>query len=86
MEDATSTSFLEPIGFKGPNALITGPSTEEALAYAAGLIYRYGRSLEGEDNVVQVVQADREFSLTACPTERSANDETIARVNLRSTR
>ena len=85
-EDATSTSFLEPISFRGPSALITGPSTDDALEYAAGLIYRYGRSLEGEGYLVQVVQESGEFNLTARPTERSAVDKTIASANLRSAR
>ena len=85
MEDATSTSLLEPIGFKGPNALITGPSTDEALEYAAGLVYRYSSSIEGEGNMVQVVQSDREFKLTAYPTERAETEKTIATVNLRAT-
>ena len=86
MEDATSTSFLEPISFKGPSALITGPSTDDALEYAAGLIYRYGRSLEGEGYLVQVVQESGEFNLTAHPTERSANDKTISGINWRLAR
>jgi len=84
MEDATSTSFLEPISFKGPNALVTGPSTDDALEYAAGLIHRYGHSVDGEDNIVQVMQAETEFNLIAQPTDRSAQDKTIASaVNLR---
>ena len=84
MEDATSTSFMEPVSFKGPNVLITGPSTDEALEFAAGLIYRYGRTVEGEDNLVQVVQANQEFNLVSYPTERSQSEQTIASVNSKS--
>lgn len=85
MEDATSTSLLVPIRFKGPNALITGPSTDKAVEYAVGLIYRYSRCVEGEDNLVQVVQSDQEFNLSACPTERAETEKTIATVNRRAT-
>lgn len=84
MEDATSTSLLVPVRFKGPNVLITGPSTDKALEYAVGLIYRYSRCVEGEDNLVQVVQSDQEFNLSACPTERTETEKTIATVNLRA--
>ena len=85
MEDATSTSLLVPIRFKGPNALITGPSTKKALEYAVGLIYRYSRCVEGEDNLVPVVQSDQEFNRSACPTERTETEKTIATVNRRAT-
>jgi len=41
--DARSSAILRPDGFQGPTALIAGPGTSDALAFAAGLIRRFAR-------------------------------------------
>lgn len=78
MPEATSTAILEPVSFKGPIALITGPTTDDAIDYAGGLVCRYGHSTQEMENVVQVKTTDviREFSPKL--NQRAMEDQTIA--------
>ena len=78
MEDATSSALIEPLSFKGPTALVTGPANEDSISYAAGLVYRYGATLEDEPNTVRVDAETGSQEMVAVPTDRSSDDITIA--------
>ena len=81
--EATSTAILEPVSFTGPSALITGPATREAVEYAVGLVCRYGRSVDGAENRVQVSTADETYEVVASDNRRAAEDQTIATMLIR---
>jgi hypothetical protein len=83
MPEATSTAILEPASFTGPSALITGPATSEAIEYAVGLVCRYGRSVDGAENRVQVSTADKTYDVVASDNRRAAEDQTIASMLIR---
>lgn len=78
MEDATSSALIEPLSFKGPTALVTGPANEDSISYALGLVYRYGSTLEDEPNTVRVDAETGSQEMVAVPTDRSSDDITIA--------
>ena len=78
MEDATSSALIEPLSFKGPTALVTGPANDDSISYAAGLVYRYGSTLEDEPNTVRVDAETGSQEMVAVPTDRSSDDITIA--------
>lgn len=78
MEDATSSALIEPVSFKGPTALVTGPANDDSITYAAGLVYRYGSTLEDEPNTVRVDGETGSQEMVAVPTDRSTDDITIA--------
>lgn len=78
MEDATSSALIEPLSFKGPTALVTGPANEDSISYALGLVYRYGSTLEDEPNTVRVDAETGSHEMVAVPTDRSSDDITIA--------
>lgn len=54
LPDATSTAALEPANFVGPQALLIGPRSDEAIAFAAGLILRYSREYDPDNALVRV--------------------------------
>jgi tRNA-uridine 2-sulfurtransferase len=83
MPQATSTAILEPASFTGPSALITGPATSEAIQYAVGLVCRYGGSVDGAENRVQVSTADNTNVVVATDNRRAAEDQTIASMLIR---
>jgi len=78
MEDATSSALIEPLSFKGPIALVTGPASDDSISYAAGLVYRYGSTLDDEPNTVRVDAETGSQEMVALPTDRSSEDITIA--------
>lgn len=74
LPDATSTAALVPENFLGPQALVIGPRTDEAIAFAASLMLRYSR---GFDPAQAAVRVDDQI-INASENERAKSLETIA--------
>jgi len=55
--DARSAALLHPESFLGPDVLVVGRVTDEAIGLAAGLILRYARRFDPDDARVQVTHS-----------------------------
>jgi hypothetical protein len=55
--DAPEGALVHPESFLGPDVLLVGPVTEEAVEFAGALILRYARRFDPEDAQVRVMQA-----------------------------
>ena len=77
-ENASSTSMLLPDNFLGPMGLVVGPSSPESLAFAGGLLLRYGKA-DIETPQVRVTPRDgSEYLLPIETTEASQQAKTMA--------
>ena len=77
--DASSQALLTPTSdFFGPAALLTGPPTSEAIAYAAGLVLRFSKLDGTETTNVRVTTRDGEFTVLARLSEEVTQAETVA--------
>jgi hypothetical protein len=74
LPDAASTAEFVPENFAGPQALLIGPRTDEAIAFAAGLMLRYSRDY---DPVNALVRVDDQI-INAAENDRAKSIETIA--------
>jgi tRNA U34 2-thiouridine synthase MnmA/TrmU len=74
LPDAASTAVLIPESFPGPHALLIGPRTDEAIAFAASLMLRYAREYDPDNALVRV---DDQI-INAAENERAKLLETIA--------
>ena len=52
--DSQATLILRPHDFQGPCVIVTGPVSEEALEFSAGLLLRYSGSLDAESCQIEV--------------------------------
>ncbi|QDU95562.1 hypothetical protein [Lignipirellula cremea] len=59
LPDAASTAYLYPANFLGPFALVAGRASEKAVAFAAGLLLKYGKFEGPGEPLVEVVQRDQ---------------------------
>jgi tRNA-specific 2-thiouridylase len=55
--NASEAAMLDPEGFAGPNVLVVGCVTDEAIRYAGALALRFTRQVDAEDAQVRVVHA-----------------------------
>jgi len=55
--DARPAALLHPENFLGPDVLLVGPVTDEAIELAAGLILRYARRFDPDDARVRVTRS-----------------------------
>ena len=74
LPDAASTAAISPENFVGPQALLIGPRTDEAIAFAASLIMRYSRDYDADNALVRV---DDQI-IYAAENDRARSLETIA--------
>ncbi|HUG68527.1 MAG TPA: hypothetical protein VMM76_12310, partial [Pirellulaceae bacterium] len=74
LPDAASTAAFVPENFAGPRALLIGPRTDEAIAFAASLMLRYSRDYDSGNALVRV---DDQI-INAAESERAKSIETIA--------
>ncbi len=72
LHDASSTASLTPDNFMGPTSLVIGPSTDEAISFAGGLVLRYSKHVNSDNAVILVAQRDetRRIRATADPSSR----------------
>jgi len=56
--DASEAALLHPESFLGPDVLVVGRASEEAIEFAAALILRYARRFDPEDAQIRVTQRD----------------------------
>lgn len=71
LPDATSSALLRPQKFSGPAVLLIGPMEEEAIAFAGGLIMRYG-STQNLSSEATIEVLGREGTLFLVPTACSS--------------
>jgi tRNA-uridine 2-sulfurtransferase len=76
-ERASECCLLEPENFPGPTALITGPTSDEVLDFAAGLILRYSKSYDAENARLIYHTNDDQRVITANPNDLAVTAETI---------
>jgi hypothetical protein len=74
LPEAASTAEFVPENFAGPRALLIGPRTDEAIAFAASLMLRYSRDY---DPVNALVRVDGQI-INAAESDRAKSIETIA--------
>jgi len=73
-----STAFFDPDDFMGPNAILVGPPTEDAIAFAAGLVLRFANVDDPNTCKVDVRLAERTLPHQATVTPAVADAKTIA--------
>lgn len=78
LPESSTTAVLTPEGFRGPAALVIGPPTEDNLRYAASLMLRYGKVVDGQTYHVQVALGDRVTPLSMSPDSEAAAARTLA--------
>jgi hypothetical protein len=78
--DASSTAALRPLNFRGAFVMILGPVSEEALEFAGGLQCRYGKLDGAEEPQVEVMQADRTWSMKINPSSAAQEVLSLAAV------
>ena len=74
LPDAASTAVFAPENFAGPQALLIGPRTDAAIAFAASLMLRYSRDYDPDNALVRV---DDQI-INAIENDRAKSLETIA--------
>lgn len=74
LPDAASSAALVPENFVGPQALLIGPRTDEAIDFAASLMLRYSRDYDAGKALVRV----DDHLINASENERAQTVETIA--------
>ncbi|MCH2123505.1 MAG: hypothetical protein MK165_01840 [Pirellulaceae bacterium] len=75
LPDATSSALLRPREFSGPAVLLIGPMEKETLAFAGGLIMRYGSAQDlSSEATIEVLGREGTLFLapTACRSAQSA--------------
>jgi hypothetical protein len=78
LPEAGSTALLAPDDFRGPLALVVGPATDESLAFACGLLLRYGQRGPDKGCRVRVQTAAGEQLLHARPHTEADRARTLA--------
>ena len=68
-EEVPNTALLHPENFLGPDLLVVGRVTAEAIEFAAALILRYSKRFDPEDAQVQVTQSGTTRRIRARPEE-----------------
>ena len=54
---------MEPENFLGPNVLLIGPDTDEAIRYAGGLMLRYSKNYDEADARITLSHRDGNSSV-----------------------
>ncbi len=76
--DASSTAALRPLNFRGAFVMILGPVSEESLYFAGGLQCRYGKLDGVAEPQVEVLQADRTWSMKIRPSAAAQDVRSLA--------
>ncbi len=74
LPDAASSAAIVPENFAGPQALVIGPRTDEAIEFAASLMLRYAREYDPDNALVRV----DDHVINAAENERAQALATIA--------
>jgi len=78
LPDASSTALMVPGNFTGPAALVTGPPTEAALQFGAGLIFRHSKCRDPHAAQVRCFQQDEQRPIRPALSEEVRNARTLA--------
>jgi hypothetical protein len=78
LPEARSPAALKPADYSGALVLVVGPLSANALRYAGGLAWRYGK-LEGRDAAhVRVIEQDRTWTMPIQPLHTGQAVTTLA--------
>jgi hypothetical protein len=78
--DARSSALLTPANFAGPAAVLVGPTRDDQIDFAAGLVWRHAKHDQPEHAAVQVQTRDRSFRVGVRLTDRLHAAQTVAAV------
>ncbi len=78
--EASSTAALRPLNFLGALAMIVGPVSDESLRFAGGLLCRYGKVDDIAEPQVEVLEADRTWTMQISPSADAQQVSTLAAV------
>jgi tRNA U34 2-thiouridine synthase MnmA/TrmU len=80
LPEATSSVLLEPENFNGPLVLVVGPESEEAIAYAVGMITRYSKCEEFAEPRILVATRATTYRAPPCSSPAAEAAKTLATV------
>ncbi len=81
LADAGSSAVLLPRGFPGPAVMIIGPLADDNLAFASGLISRYGKPDQADPARAELIRRDATSQwIDVCPLEAAEKVKTLASV------
>lgn len=78
LSTASSNVALYPENFNGPYALVVGPATEEAIAFAGGLIFRYTKRCDPDNALLVLEGQGARRQLRARPHDRAQHARTLS--------
>jgi hypothetical protein len=78
LPEAASTGLLSPENFTGPRAMLIGPSTNDSLDFAGGLVLRYSRHYDPDDAMLKLEDARGARLIRAKSTEYASSVKTLA--------
>ena len=77
LAEARSTALLTPVNFAGPEALLIGPPTSEAIEFTGGLVLRYSKRYDAADARLKVDRRDEAFMISAATTQCADSAPTL---------
>jgi len=75
---AGSSALLVPDNFVGPAALLVGPPRQQALTFAAGLVWRHARDVDPQVASVRVFARDQHYAVGVEVSAEIQNAQTLA--------